>query len=257
MAAALAEGPATLKVGSIELDIEVAGNGRPILFLSSGLWIADETPFIAELARLGQVIAPLHPFFGPKPGPAAFTGADDLAYLYLDLLDHLDLGDVLLVGAGFGGWIAAQMAIKNCERLSGLALIDRVVDVFATTDDDLERFAFADPSRFHFEAARTSDEGLTSRMRRREATARYVWSPYMHDPRLKDRLHRIRIPSVVMWGEADRIVKPDYGRHFAGLIPGARFETIPQAGHFPHLERPAIVLEHLSALARRSATQRL
>jgi pimeloyl-ACP methyl ester carboxylesterase len=74
--------------------------------------------------------------------------------------------------------------------------------------------------------------------RSREATGRYGWTPYLHDPKLKGRLHRIHIPTLVLWGEADRVVKPDYGRAFAAAIPGARFAGIENAGHFPHLEQP-------------------
>ena len=72
----------------------------------------------------------------------------------------------------------------------------------------------------------------------------------MHDPKLKDRLHRIKVPTLMLWGEADRIATPDYGRRYAALVPGARFEIIPGAGHFPHLERPAVVHEHLAGFLR-------
>ena len=74
--------------------------------------------------------------------------------------------------------------------------------------------------------------------RSRESTGRYAWSPYMHDPKLKGRLHRIRIPTLVLWGAADRVAKVEYGRSYAAAIEGARFETIEGAGHFPHLEQP-------------------
>ena len=74
--------------------------------------------------------------------------------------------------------------------------------------------------------------------RNREAMARYGWQPYMHDPKLKQRLHRIGVPALVLWGEADRIVLPDYGRAYAAALPSARFETMARAGHFPHVEAP-------------------
>jgi pimeloyl-ACP methyl ester carboxylesterase len=74
--------------------------------------------------------------------------------------------------------------------------------------------------------------------RNREATARYAWSPYMHNPKLKARLHRIRIPTLFLWGTNDRILSEAYGRAYSAEIPGSRFETIARAGHFPHLEQP-------------------
>ena len=83
-----------------------------------------------------------------------------------------------------------------------------------------------------------ADADVRAAARNREATARYAWSPYMHDPKLKSRLHRIKIPTLFLWGDSDRILSEPYGRAYAGLVPGARFETVAKAGHFPHLEQP-------------------
>jgi pimeloyl-ACP methyl ester carboxylesterase len=85
-----------------------------------------------------------------------------------------------------------------------------------------------------------SESELIMMARSRETTGRYGWTPYMHDPKLKGRLHRIHVPTLVLWGEADRVVTPDYGRAFAAAIQAARFSTIDGAGHFPHLEQPDI-----------------
>ncbi len=83
-----------------------------------------------------------------------------------------------------------------------------------------------------------SEADLLPIARSREALARYGWQPYMHDPKLKQRLHRIRVPTLVLWGEADRIVAPSYGQAYAAALPSARFELLARAGHFPHLEAP-------------------
>jgi pimeloyl-ACP methyl ester carboxylesterase len=83
--------------------------------------------------------------------------------------------------------------------------------------------------------------------RNREATARYAWSPYMHDPKLRGRLHRIRVPTLLLWGSADRILSEAYGRAYAAAIPAARFELIERAGHFPHLEQPQAVADRIFA----------
>jgi pimeloyl-ACP methyl ester carboxylesterase len=83
-----------------------------------------------------------------------------------------------------------------------------------------------------------TDDEVTVVARNREAAALYAWSPYMHDPKLKGRLHRIRIPTLVLWGAGDRLVGEAYGRAFAAAVPGAKFVTIEQAGHFPHIEQP-------------------
>ena len=88
------------------------------------------------------------------------------------------------------------------------------------------------------DVARLSDEELTIRVRNRETTALLVWEPYMHNPKLRRRLGRIDVPSQVIWGAADRLVMPDYGRAYAAAIPNAQFTEINEAGHYPYLERP-------------------
>jgi pimeloyl-ACP methyl ester carboxylesterase len=95
----------------------------------------------------------------------------------------------------------------------------------------------------------TDDEVMVA-ARNREAAALYAWSPYMHDPKLKGRLHRIRIPMLVLWGAADRLVAQAYGRAFTAAVPGATFETIAGAGHFPHLEQPKAFVARALAFSK-------
>ena len=85
--------------------------------------------------------------------------------------------------------------------------------------------------------------------RAREATARFAWSPYFHDPRLKSRLHRIGIPTLFLWGSHDRMLSEAYGRAYCAMIPRARFETIDHAGHFPHQEQPKVFADRVLAFA--------
>ncbi|MFL6948072.1 MAG: alpha/beta fold hydrolase, partial [Xanthobacteraceae bacterium] len=97
--------------------------------------------------------------------------------------------------------------------------------------------AYCDPKVAERDYAAMPDADVIVAARNREATARLAWSPYMHDPKLKHRLHRIRIPTLFLWGGNDRILSEPYGRAFCAAIPGARFELIERAGHFPHLEQ--------------------
>jgi pimeloyl-ACP methyl ester carboxylesterase len=156
----------------------------------------------------------------------------------------------VVVGVSLGGWIAAEMAVKSCERISCLLLANTVgikvgsretrdvADIYAITDKQLGELVYTDPARMARDAKTLPPSELTLMARSRESTGRYGWTPYMHDPKLKGRLRRIHIPTLVLWGEADRVVTPDYGRAFAAAIPGARFVTVEGAGHFPHLEQP-------------------
>jgi pimeloyl-ACP methyl ester carboxylesterase len=167
-------------------------------------------------------------------------------------MDALDLRDVVLAGLSFGGWIAAEIAIKSTGRLSHVVLADAVgiklgdreqrdiVDIFTTRQSEVDRLAFHDPTIAAIDHASISDEDAHVLFRNREATALFAWSPYMYDPKLASRLHRIRVPTLVLWGASDRIVSPDYGRAYSKLIAGAQFELIEDAGHYPHIERPEL-----------------
>jgi pimeloyl-ACP methyl ester carboxylesterase len=248
------------EIAGIPLEITEAGHGRPLLFLHGGHpsgRLDPQARLVEALADNFRFIAPTHPGFGITAAPPQLTTVDDLAYLYLDLLDALDLRDVVLVGASLGGWIAAEMAVKTTERISQLVLIDSVgikvgdreardiADIYAITDRQLAEIAYADPQKMARDTKSLPEQELTLIARSRESTGRYAWSPYMHNPKLKARLHRIGIPALVLWGEADRIVAPEYGRSFAAALPNARFAVIESAGHFPHLEQPNAVAHHI------------
>ena len=248
---ALVATPETRSVGGIEIDVLLRGEGQPLLFLHPEIGLDRAAPVLGRLAAQFRLIAPFHPGYGAAPAVPALSSVDDLAYLYLDLLETLDLRETVLVGVGLGGWIAAEIATKGSERLSHLILADAVgvkladrttreiADVFALTEEEIAERAWANPARGRLGAAASGDdEALLALARARESTARYAWQPYMHNPKLKGRLHRIAVPTLVLWGAADRIVTPEYGRGYAQLIGGARFALIEGAGHYPHLERP-------------------
>jgi len=246
----LQDSAAAITVNGIKVEAIEKGRGRPLLFLHPGIGLDRNASVIERLAEHARVIAPSHPGFGNSEQPKSFTTVDDLAYFYLDLMEELDLKDTAVVGVSFGAWIAAEIAIKSTARLSHLVLANAVgikvgardtrdiVDIFAITEPELNKLAYFDPTlaKRDYKAMAEADVRIVAR--NREASARYGWSPYMHDPKLKGRLHRIRIPTLFLWGTADRILAEDYGRAYCAAIPGARFETIARAGHYPHIEQP-------------------
>lgn len=257
-----------VEVAGVAIEIAETGKGRPLLFLHGGHPSGRLDPQARIIEALGEsfrLIAPTHPGFGSTPAPPKLTTIADLAYLYLDLLDALDLKDVILAGASLGGWIAAEMAVRTTERLSHLVLIDPVgikvgdretrdiADIYAITDRQLTEFAYADPQRMARDTKSLPDDELILMARSRESTGRYAWSPYMHNPKLRGRLHRIRIPTLLLWGEADRVVKPEYGRAYAAQIYGAQFALIENAGHFPHLEQPNAVAHRIQDFVAEAA----
>ncbi len=253
MVVAAAESGPSVKLHGVAVEVIERGQGRPVLFLHPGHpsgRLDAKAPVLELLSERARVIAPTHPGFGATPAPRELSTVDDLAYLYLDLMDELDLRDVVLVGASLGGWIAAEMAVKSCARISALVLADAVgikagdrehrdiADIYAITDKQLGEMVYADPAKMMPNLKAMPESDLVAMARSRESTGRYAWSPYMHNPKLKGRLHRIRVPALVLWGAADRVVTPEYGRAYAAALPIARFETIEGAGHFPHLEQP-------------------
>lgn len=246
----LAEGNSTVEINGIEVELTVRGRGRPLLFLHPEIGFDRAGPALDRLAEAARVIAPTHPGYGSAKLPSEFNTIDDLAYLYLDLLDALDLRDLAVVGAGIGGWIAAEIAVKTTARLSRLVLVDAfgvkigdretrdIFDMYFVTEADLAKIVYFDQEWTKRDLSKLPDEELYAIARAREATSRYGWRPYMHNPKLKARLHRIGIPTLFLWGAEDRIVAPAYGRAYCASVPEARFELIERCGHFPHVERP-------------------
>jgi pimeloyl-ACP methyl ester carboxylesterase len=240
----------TRVINGVRIEIIERGSGRPLLFLHPGIGIKATAPVLDRLAARSRVIAPIHPGFGGSAQPPSFNSIDDLAYFYLDLLDEFDLSETIVAGVSLGGWIAAEMAVKSCARISHLVLANPVgikvgdretrdiADIFALTEEQISELAYFDPAAGKHDYKTMPEAEVRAVARNREATARYGWSPYMHDPKLKQRLHRIRIPTLFLWGTADRIVSQPYGRAYCAAIAGARFEPIERAGHFPHLEQP-------------------
>jgi len=240
----------TLTVSGVTLELAERGAGRPLLFLHPGEGLQPGRPWLDTLARSFRVIAPDHPGFGGSSLPDWFATVDDLAYLYLDMAAALDLQDAILVGACFGGWIAAEIAVRNTARFAGLVLADPlgiklrgvldrdIVDMHAIPRETFLQLAWANPALGVIDYATLPDTELAGIARGRESLALFGWKPYMHNPRLKRWLHRIDIPTHLIWGEQDGIVSTTYGEGWKAQIPGATMETIPQAGHYPHWEQP-------------------
>lgn len=250
-----------LQIGEVSLEMLTAGDGPPLLFLHGGDYFAQHREFFDRLAQHWRVVVPRHPGFGNSERPDGFRTVHDLAYLYLDLLERHDFGRATLAGSSLGGWIALEMCVRCLERVDRLVLIDSVgvkfggreerdiADIYALPSEEVLRRSFFDPARNAPDYSRLSDEQLSAIARDRQATALYGWRPYMHDPGLRQWLHRVRVPSLVVWGENDGIVTPDYGQKLCRSLPNARFEAIRQAGHYPQIERPDEVSDAIGRFA--------
>ena len=235
--------------GQVPVSYVELGQGPPILYLHGAGGPVPDAPFLKLLAEHGRVIAPTHPGFGRAVLPDWMDSFDDLSYVYLDLLEELDLRDVTVIGHSMGGWLAAEIAVKSTARIARLILVDAVgikvsdrntrdiADIFATAPADLQKLVFYDLSKAP-DLSGLSDEAMEIVARNREASALYLWEPYAHNPKLPRRLHRIRVPVLFIWGESDGLVTPAYGQAFSERVPGSHFTVILKAGHVPQVEQP-------------------
>ena len=242
-------------VGGIDLEVLRRGAGPPVLLLHGMQPVDPRAPFLELLGRHAEIIAPSHPGFGRSARPKDFETVYDLVHFYLEFLESLPHEKLTLIGFSFGGWLAAELAVKCRHRLDGLVLVDAfgikvsdretpdILDVFNTSPQEVERRSWHDPKAWTPDLDALSDEELVLRARSWEALCLYGWNPYMYNPQLRRWLSRITVPTLVVWGASDGIVKPSYGRSYSSLIPQSRFELIERAGHHPEIEQPAAFVD--------------
>ncbi len=252
----------TLFAQTLPLAFTDEGTGQTFLLLHGGAGPGSMAGLGAVLSQNARVVTPTHPGFNGEPKPNWFTRVDDLALAYLALIEQLQLSNVVVVGNSVGGWIAAEMALRKSPRIAGIVLLNAVgidggsperaiVDPMALAPAERAAHAFHDPARF---AAAPSGPEAARVMADNQAALRvYAGEPFMHHPTLRSRLAQMAVPALVVWGESDRIVNLGYGQVYADSIPGARFEKVAGAGHFPQIERPDEVVRLIRSFADASA----
>jgi pimeloyl-ACP methyl ester carboxylesterase len=230
------------------------GAGEPVLFLhaagGAGAWL----PFHAQLAGAGfEVIAPDHPGFGQSDDFPEVEAIDDLVYHYLDVLDGLGLDRPHVVGASFGGWIAAEVAVHSPHLIGSLTLLSAaglrlpdhpVADIFLMPPAKLAAALFHDPLLVPPPTASSPGaapdlDAIIAAYREATSLARFSWAPYLSNPKLERRLGRITAPTLVVAPSDDRLIPVAHARRYAALIGGADYAEVAECGHAMHVERPA------------------
>jgi pimeloyl-ACP methyl ester carboxylesterase len=233
------------------MKITESGSGRNILILHGGGGPATMTLLGAHLAEKAHVITPTYPGWDGTPRPESLQTVAGLADEVVRYLDDNDVKDVLVIGSSIGGWIAAEVALRDkAHRVTGLVIINGtgvnvpgqpITDVTGFTPQQLAKVAYHDPSKFGAGAPPPTPERIA--VMRANAATLAVFSgsgdTYSCDPTLLERVKGIQVPTLVLWGESDHVVSKEYGRAYAAAIPNARFETVAEAGHLPWLEQPA------------------
>jgi pimeloyl-ACP methyl ester carboxylesterase len=230
------------------------GTGRTFLLLHGGAGPFSVAGFGALLAP-DRVIVPTHPGFNGTERPAGLTTVRELAARYVALLDELGLEDVTVVGNSIGGWIAAEIAVLNSPRVSGVVIVNGVgivvpghpvTDVSALSIDQIADYSYHRPDAFRVDPGRLSD-GQRAALAGNMATLRLYAGRDMADPTLVERLGAVRVPVLVLWGLSDRLVDREYGKAYAAAIPTAMFQPLPETGHLPQLESPERTLAAVRA----------
>ena len=236
----------------VDLVVEERGEGRPFLLLHGGAGPASMTRFAGMLAERHhvRVLTPTHPGFARTKRPDELKSVKGLAQVYSAFLDRLGVSDVTVIGNSVGGWIAAELALLKNPRVSGIVLVGAagievpghpIPDVSKLTLPEVMSLSYHNPKPFLPDPASMTDDQRAI-MGANRATLQ-VYAPQMNDPTLVGQLAGITVPVLVISGESDRIVDPEYGRTYAAAIPGARFELLAGTGHVPQVETPELLLE--------------
>lgn len=253
-------------VGPLELTVTERGQGHPVLLLHGGGGPLTVTAWADRFAAAehAHVFTPVHPGFNATPRPATLDSIAGLAATYVALLDALDLQDVTVVGNSIGGWITAEMALLPSPRVSSYVLVDAVgievpghpvTDFFSLTPAELAELSYHDPQTYGIDPAKLPPQVREAMAGNRVALEAYAGRA-MTDPTLAGRLSAVNTPTLVVWGEADRIGDPDFGRAFADAIPGAQFTMLPGTGHLPQIETPDALIKTVWTFADTHATKK-
>lgn len=258
-------GSALRTFGDADIEVKTFGSGPPLLFLHGDDGLVFSRPFVELLGQHFEVTVPSHPGWGSSPRADRFRSFDDVAYVYLDLLEQLD-GPVPVVGASIGAWLALEVATKSTADVAALALVAPVgirtgpptvrhyLDRYAVDAEGLASANYGSAAR-RPDLSLLADADFEELARAQEAAAFFTWEPYMHSATLLSRLSRVRIPTLLVTGECDGIVlAPDHAKTIA-LRLGADSESVslPGVGHRIEEEAPAELVAALTSFLTPSA----
>jgi pimeloyl-ACP methyl ester carboxylesterase len=247
----------TLAIRGVGLRLRRAGHGPTVLFLHGAGGAPQWLPFFDALAERYEVWVPEHPGFGGSDDPPWIRSIADLALFYLDLVEEAGLDRLHLIGNSLGGWLAAEMLIRDRSRFRSLVQLApagiRVKGVpcgdnFIWGAEEAVRNlyhdqAFADRVLSLIPDAAEVDVMLQNRF----TVAKLGWQPRWFDPDLEKWLHRVKLPALVVWGDDDKIMPPAYAALWQERLPQARLVMVEGCGHLPHVERAALVAREVCA----------
>ncbi len=231
----------TIEYRGSEVFLRREGSGDPLLFLHSEGGGKPWAVFHEALASRFDLIAPDLPGFSRSPRPEWLDGIDDLVYFCLELMDNLGIESLPVVGESLGGWLAAEVAAHHPERVERLALLapigleileERYADIFSMNPHELAEVLFHDPARAReFFPADPDLEFIAEAYSDRTTFARLCWTTSYTNPKLGERLYRVKAPTLLLWGDSDGIVPIAYAERWRELLPDAELKVIERCGH--------------------------
>lgn len=244
----------------VSLHLAQAGSGRPLMVLHHDVGSPAQLPFYDALAKRFTVLIPHHPGYGRSERPPWLRSVRDVAVIYQGLLAELGVSGHCLLGLGFGGWIAAEMATMAPRDLRRLVLVGAmglkppqgdILDQALLSYIDYVRAGFRDAAAFERVFGGVTTDQLVDWDVCREMSFRIAWKPYMYSQTLPHLLGAVRAPALVVWGDDDKIVPKSAGERYRDLLPQARFEIVPSCGHYVEMERPDALLALIEAFLAR------
>jgi pimeloyl-ACP methyl ester carboxylesterase len=237
-----------VRVAGIALHVARAGTGPPVLVLHHDIGTLERVPFYDALAQHFTVLVPSHPGYDKSSRPEWMRSVRDVAVVYQWLLADRDVTrDVSLIGLGFGGWIAAEMATMAPTAFRRLVLVGAmgikpergdIADQALVSYIDYVRAGFSDQRAFDRTFGAEPPTSLLEQWDlNREMTFRIAWKPYMYSQTLPHLLGGVATPALIVWGRDDHIVPLECGERYAKALPHARLEIIDGAGHFVDIEK--------------------
>lgn len=246
--------PKQITLSGLNIEYFDEGSGPVILYLHSNEGPNPDLALIQALTKTNRVVMPAMPGFGTSETASFIKTVDDLSYVALDLLEALDLNDVTVLGSSLGGWMAVEAATKASPRIARLVL-DNPLGLRFKTDPTDKQFPdiYQDlPAQWasYFSASQPMDDrdwpsverDIALRAARcREMFVQVGWSPYLNNPKLRGRIHRVTVPTLVLWGDQDKLASREYADAYVAALPNAELKVIAGAGHFAFFDKPEAV----------------
>lgn len=250
-----------LPVAGVQLRLRRAGKGPPLLILHHDTGTLDQLPAYAALTQHFEVLLPEHPGYGQSERPLWMRSTRDLAITYRWLLAELGLSRAALLGLGFGGWVAAEMASMAPADPAQLTLVGHMVirppqgdilDQALVSHIGYARAGFHDQKAFDaIYGADPSTDQLVEWDICREMNFRIAWKPYMHSLTLPHLLNGVRAPTLIIWGAEDRVVPVNAAEPWRQAMPKAQLEIVEACGHCVEMERPEELVRLITTFAKR------